>query len=201
MKRAINQPREIQATRTQELLGERGPKENHAVRHGDMPNLLADALKVARLEAIKQARKAAAEASGIYGITSFSVADVLVGNSRTQSNPLTILSETVAGFEDGGFVAAFEGFFDNTHVSRSFGDIVMLVNGTQAAHVRIGAKISDPAEGISSMVPFSLTCVFNTPNVAPTIEVRAYAFDADNETTAAAGFYIRAGRLVISGAQ
>lgn len=191
----------IQTTRSQELLGERGPKARHAVRHGEIPGLLADALEVAKKTAIEEARRAAAEAEGVYGITSLAVSDVLVANTRNQANPLTILSQAVAGFEEGGFIAIFKGYFDNTHVSRSFGDIIMLVNGTQVDRVRIGLKFSDPVDGISSMVPFSLMCVFNTPAATPTVAVRAYAFDADDETTAAAGFYIRSGRLVISGAQ
>lgn len=191
----------IQMTRSQELLGERGPKERHAVRFSDMPDLLADALKVAKKTAIEEARRAAAEAEGVYGITSLAVSDVLVASTRNQANPLTILSQAVDGFEEGGFIAIFKGYFDNTHVSRSFGDIIMSVNGTQVDRTRIGLKISDPAEGISSMVPFSLMCVFNTPDATPTVAVRAYAFDADDETTATAGFYIRSGRLIISGAQ
>lgn len=191
----------IHSSRTQELLGERGPQGKWAVRHEDLPKLMADAMKVAKQISIKEARRAAAEAAGIYGITSMAVSDVLVASSRVQSNPLTILTQSVAGFEEGGFAATFKGYFDNTHVSRSFGDIVMLVNGTQVDLTRIGLKFSDPAEGISSMVPFTLSCVFDTAGATPTIVVRAYAFDADSETTAAAGFYIRSGRLVISGAQ
>ena len=82
----------IQMTRSQELLGERGPKERHAVRFSDMPDLLADALKVAKKTAIEEARRAAAEAEGVYGVTSIAVSDVLVAVSRNQANPLTILS-------------------------------------------------------------------------------------------------------------
>lgn len=192
---------QIQATRTEELLGERGNGDKRAVRANEMDGIIRQTLLLAQRESIRQARKAAAESETIYGLSSTSVADVLVANTRTQANPLTILSDAVAGFEQGGFSAVFEGYFDNLHVSRSFGNIAMFINGVFVARQRMGARFSDPAEGISSMIPFTVSGVFNTPGVAPTIQVRAYAFDADNETTAAAGFYIRAGRLIVSGGQ
>lgn len=191
----------VQSARTEELLGERGNGDKRAVRIEELDSIIRKTLVLAKREAAAQARKAAAEAESIYGITSFAVADVLVANTRVQSNPLTILSETVAGFEEGGFVASFEGYFDNTHVSRSFADISMTINGAPSGRVRIGSAISEPSMGIKGMSAFAISGVFNTPNVAPVITVSAYAFNADDETTAAAGFYIRSGRLIISGAQ
>ncbi len=188
----------IQTARSQELLGERGPKDRHAVRFGDMAGMMGDALKVAKKTAIEEARRAAALS---FGVTTFSVADVLVPNTRTQSNPLTILSESVAGYEEGGIAATFQGYFDNTHVSRSFGSISLWINGTRVARALIGAKISDPAEGISSMLPFSLPAALISAGSATSIEVRAFAFDFDNPSVATAGFYIRQAVLVITGAR
>lgn len=193
---------QIRKTRTEEILGERGPEDRRAVLRGELDEFINRALIIAKKEAIVQARKAAAAARGIYGSTSFAVSDVLIPSARVQANPLTILSETVSGFQDSGFLASFEGYFDNTHASRSFGDVVLIVNGATVARVRMGARISDPAEGIGAMLPFSLSGIFNMiGEPAPAVQVQAYAFDVDSPTTAPAGFYIRSGRLVISGAQ
>lgn len=200
MSRRSDFSRTVRNVRTEELLGERGPERSRAVRMGELDGIIRQTLVLARREAILEARKAAKEVESLYGVTSFAVADVLVPQSRNQANPLAILSETVAGFEEGGFIATFEGFMDNTHVINSFGNIRLTIGGTEAARMRLGVYTA-AVEGAGGMIPFSLTGVFNTLDVAPTIEVTAFASNWDDEATADAGYYIRQGRLVISGAQ
>lgn len=185
--------------KVEELLGERGPKDKQAVRYGELQEAVDAALIVADRRSRLEARKAAAAARSIYGISSTPVADVLVNSSRNQANPLTILSDSVAGFEDGGFIATFEGYTDNTHVSNSFSTIIMSINGVEVARTKTGVR--SPDADMSGMFPFALTGVFNTPNVTPTVTVIAYATEWNDETTTTAGYYIRQGRLVISGGQ
>jgi hypothetical protein len=181
------------------LNGELGEKERHAIRHGEFNGLMESAMTVARKVAAADAKKAAAAAKSIYGATTISVADAPVTVAYLQASPRTILSETISGFREGGFSATFDGFIDNTATMNSCANIIMLLNGVQVAKYRIG--VWSPTANITVRIPFSMSAVFKDDVASPSIVIRAYASDQDDEATAAYGFVLRGGRLSISGAQ
>lgn len=183
----------------EELLGERGKKGRQAVRHDEVDALVQRSMVLAREIARREAEKAAGAASTLYGAGTTNIGDDPIQSTNTQANPVTIYSNSVAGFEDGGFLALFSGYFDNTNTPDAFGNIQLFIDGVEVAEHRVGIRTSG-ADNLSGMIPFTLAGVFSTQGVTPTLEVKAFASNWDDETTANAGFYIRKSRLVISGA-
>ena len=192
----------MKEAKLEELLGERGKKDRHAVRHGDVQEVVTRAIYIADKNAYVEAKRAAEAAKSIYGSGTTPIADVLVGGANTQASPLVLLSDMVAGFENGGFVASFSGFFDVTHRTNDvdvFGAVVLSINGADVAKQRFGIRCDSPGVIVTSMLPFYLAGTFDTQGITPSIELRAYSTLYNDETTASTGFYIREGRLIISG--
>ena len=191
----------MKEAKLEELLGERGKKDRHAVRHGDIQEVVTRAIYIADKNAYAEAQRAAEAARSIYGSGTTPIADVQVLATHTQAAPLVLLSDMIAGFETGGFVATFSGYFDTTHQTSDvdvFGNIILSIDGIDVAKQRIGIRGAG-AEIITAMLPFHLTGTFDTPDATPAIEARAYSALYNDETTASDSFFIREARLVISG--
>ncbi len=192
--------REIQTSRTQELLGERGPKEKQAVRFGDLSTALGDALSVAKKTAITEAKKVVADNKPPFGIARYTAADAAITTSHIDGSPLVVMSNTVAGFGAGGFAVSFEGYLDNSGgLDGQFATVDMTVDGTRVGRVRAGVRSA--AGTIRAMFPVSLSHAFNTAAVEPIIEIQAFTSNLDGDATGAMTFTLRQCRLVVSGTQ
>ena len=192
--------REIQTSKTQELLGERGLKEKQAVRFGDLTNALGHALTVAKKTAITEARKAVAEGKPPFGVASFTAADAEITTSHIDGAPLVVMSNTVSGFGAGGFTVSFEGYLDNSGgLDGQFATVDMTVNGTRVGRVRAGVRSA--AGTIRAMFPVSLSHAFNTAATEPTVAVQAFTSNLDGAAAGAMTFTLRQCRLVVSGTQ
>lgn len=191
----------IKEAKLEELLGERGKKDRHAVRHGDVQDVVTRAIYIADKNAYAEAQRAAEAAKSIYGSGTTPIADVQVLATHTQAAPLVLISDMVAGFETGGFVATIAGYFDTTHHATDldvFGTVILSIDGVDVAKQRIGIR-TEGTGIVTGMLPFYLVGTFDTPDATPAIEARAYSALYNDETTASDSFFIREARLVISG--
>ncbi|WP_305290688.1 hypothetical protein [Paracoccus wurundjeri] len=191
----------IKEAKLEELLGERGKKDRWAVRHGEVQDVVTSAIYIANKNAYAEAKRAAENAKSIYGSGTTPIADILVEVTHTQSAPLVLLTDSVAGFETGGFVATLSGYIDTTHQTTDvdvFANVILAIDGVDVAKQRIGIRTA-ASEIVTAMLPFYVVGTFDTPDETPAIEARAYSTLYDDETAASDSFYIREARLVISG--
>ena len=127
----------------------------------------------------------------------FTAADrqILVANNN--ANKVLIFDRTIPDFEGGGYLVAFNAYFDATNSVDSFGMALLMLDATEVARTKFGVRGQGGAS-VQSMFPVNL---FGTATGTGTTRIRIYAWNArwDSDTIGVDNYFLRNIRVSVSG--
>jgi hypothetical protein len=134
----------------------------------------------------------------IYADYFFEASDVEITTARLKANPVLLMSQTITGFEGGGFIASFSAYADNTSHLDSFGTVYMVINGVTRDRQRFGVR-SDGG-GVKYIIPISLT---GTASAGSSVNIQIYGYNShwDSDTAGSNTFSVVNMSLTVSGAR
>lgn len=134
----------------------------------------------------------------LYANYVFTTPDVNIVRDYTYQTPRLVMSQTINGFEGGGFIAQFSAYIDNTMTVDSFGCMYMKINGVEVNRQRFGIRGSDG--DVEFILPVTLMGIASASN---SITIEVYAFNAhwNNETQTSNIFMMRNISLTIAGSR
>lgn len=135
----------------------------------------------------------------IYADYFFETSDVTITASDDKAAPVLLMSETISGFEGGGFIASFSAFADNTMSLDSFGTLYMRINGVTRDRQRFGVRSSGGGD-VKYTIPVNLTGTANSGSDV-VIEVWGYNSHWDSDDYGSNTFAVVNMSLTVSGAR
>lgn len=190
------------------LLGERNPDSmDRAVRFRDLDKALQGRNVVNTLSQIVREnvrRETPAKVTETGSITSnqtlvasYAYADTWVREFTAAADPVVIGSAELTGWNQTTLAVIFTGTADNLHRTNSGGVIALDVNGVEQSRVRFTTDA--PIAPSRFAIPLTLTGIFIDHAPTLTVAIRSWTASPDDADQTYGGFYIRGGRLLITG--
>lgn len=126
----------------------------------------------------------------------FTAADRTIGTGDTSANQMLVFDRTIPDFEGGGYLVAFNAYFDGTGGSDSFGMARLVIDGAEVARTKFGVRTS----GANSQGMFPVTLLGSASGTGTT-RIRVYAWNAsyNSDTSPNNPYVLRNIKLTVSG--